>query len=64
MQKDPRLPIRLLKAQDGALTGDWTFNLPAFDRSGVWEVSPVRENGDIVAYDLAFRPPGAVLIIR
>lgn len=64
MQKDPRLPIRLLKAQDGALTGDWTFNLPAFDRSGVWEVSPVRENGDIVAYDLVFRPPGAVLIIR
>ena len=64
MRKDARLPIRLLTAQDGAFTGDWTFNLPACDKPGNWEVVPVRENGDIVAYDLAFYPAGAMLIIR
>ena len=56
-------PIRLLEGVEGALTGAWTFELPEGCAEN-WDIRTVRGPAGILAYDLLWREPGMVLLVR
>ena len=62
-KSSPLLPLRLVAAEGGSLSGTWSFNMPQ-PRRGRWYVMPVFAGGGVSAYELRFSPPGMKLTIR
>ena len=62
-KSSPLLPLRLVAAEGGLLSGTWNFNMPQ-PRRGRWYVMPVFAGGGVSAYELRFSPPGMKLTIR
>ena len=56
-------PIRLLAGVEGPLTGAWTFALPEGCAEN-WDIKTVRGADGVLAYDLLWRDPGMVLLVR
>ncbi len=62
-KSSPLLPLRLVAAEGGLLSGTWNFNMPQ-PRRGRWYVMPVFAGGGVSAYELRFSPPGMKVMIR
>ena len=62
-KSSPLLPLRLVAAEGGSLSGTWSFDMPQ-PRRGRWYVMPVFAGGGVSAYALRFSPPGMKLTIR
>ena len=62
-KSSPLLPLRLVAAEGGSLSGTWSFNMPQ-PRRGRWYVMPVFAGGGVSAYELRFSPPGMKVMIR
>lgn len=62
-----RMPLALLQAADGAaLTGAWTFTVPAETGTGVgkWIVRTRRSSAGVVAYELDWTKSGVTIVVR
>ena len=62
-----RMPLALLQAADGAaLTGAWTFTVPAETGTGVgkWFVRTRRSSAGVVAYELDWTKSGVTIVVR